>query len=44
MKCKKEILSLDDAGWSIITIEVNGGLDDAGYHEIKPESIEVEHL
>ena len=44
MKCKKKILSLDDAGWSIITIEVNGGIDEAGYYEEKQQQIEVEHL
>ena len=44
MKCKKKILSLDDAGWSIITVEVECGIDDAGYYEEKEQQIEVEHL
>ena len=44
MKCKKKILSLDDVGFSIIIIEVNGGIDEAGYYEEKEQQIEVEHL
>jgi len=44
MKCKKKILSLDDIGFSIIIIEVNSGIDEAGYYEEKEQQIEVEHL
>ena len=44
MKCKKKILSLDDAGLSIITVEVECGIDDAGYYEDKEQQIEVKHL
>ena len=44
MKCKKKILSLDDAGWSIITVEVECGIDDAGWYIEKEQQIEVEHL
>jgi len=44
MKCKKKILSLDDIGFSIIIIEVNCGIDEAGYYEEKEQQIEVEHL
>ena len=44
MKCKKKILSLDDAGFNIITIEVECGIDDAGYYEDKEQQIEVKHL
>ena len=44
MKCKKKILSLDDAGWSLITIEVECGIDEVGYYENREQQIEVEHL
>ena len=44
MKCKKKILSLDDIGFSIITVEVECGIDEVGYYEDRKQQIEVEHL
>jgi hypothetical protein len=44
MKIYKVIISLDEAGWYKVKVEVEGGFDEAGFYEEKVKPIEVEHL
>jgi hypothetical protein len=44
MKVYKVIISLDEAGWHKVKVEIEGGFDEAGFYEEKVKPIEVKHL
>jgi len=44
MKVYKVMISLDEASWHKVKVEIEGGFDEARFYEERVKLIEVKHL